>query len=294
MAANDSAGRLRLASQLRDDAKVGPNPNSLIALAWTLTEIVESGVYVDDLWDDIQEAQKALDDAVAIEPELMPNDLFVRQQERTAIIHDRVRKFEQAKQARLREYKSYSDSDLSAQQAADIAYASKKPEETAHYFLLAAQKIKASNPAQATWYLNSRTTALLDLRRWDEAEPQLRQMTRGNTNVDAWIEQGFIGLLRIAAAKSDSAAFKAIWRQARSARPDIPGQIPSYYKVLRFGIELDLLDFVGPVFKKLTENDLYIKSKEDEELLELASDYITQKSLQTPWDKFRSFFRFQK
>lgn len=294
LAADGSTQRFNLANQLRDDAMRGTNPSCLVALAWTLTEIVESGVYVDDLWNDIQEAQKALDTALALDPELVRNGPFFEQQERTSIVHDRVYKFEQANQARLRKSKSKSDSDLNAQEAADIAYASKDPEEIAYYFLLAAQKIEATNSSQATWYLNSRTSALLDLSRWDEAEPQLRQMTQGNSYVDFWIEQGYVGLLRIAAAKSDGRAFKKIWRQARSANSTIPGTTPEYFRVLRFGVEQDMFDFVGPVFKMLTENKLYEKSKEDQKLLELASDYIAQKSLQTPWDKLRSLFRFHK
>lgn len=294
LAADGSTHRFNLANQLRDDAKTGTNPSCLIALAWTLTEIVESGVYVDDLWNDIQEAQKALHAALVLDPELMRNGSFVRQQERTGLVQVRVYKLEQAEQAKLRKVKRRSDSDLDAQQAAEIAYKSKNPEEIAHYFLLAAQKIDATDPSKATWYLNSRTSALLELGRWDEAEPQLRRMTQDNDPFDFWVEQGYVGLLRIAAAKLDGRAFKKIWRQARSVNSAIPGTTPHYYRVLRFGVEQDLFDFVGPVFKKLAENKLYKKSKEDQELLELASDYIAQQSLQTPWDKLRSLFRLYK
>ncbi|MBU2994416.1 hypothetical protein Q4555_06415 [Octadecabacter sp. 1_MG-2023] len=292
LAANCFKHSYELANQLRDDVKAGPNPNSLTALAWVLTEIVESGVYVDDLWNDIQEARDALAAALGLDPELMRYDPFVEQQERTGIVCDRVLKFEQVEQARLSKAKDKNGSGLTAQQAADIAYESKDPEEIAHYFLLAAEMIEATDPGKATWYLNSRTSALLDLCRWDEAEPQLRRMTQGNASVDFWVEQGFVGLLRIAAAKSDAGDFKKIWSQARSASSAIPGTTPYYYKVLGFGVEQDFFDFVGLAFKKLTENKAYKKSNEDQALLELASDYIGQKSLQTPWGKLRSLFRF--
>ncbi len=291
---NGSAQSYSLAHQIRDDVKAGPNPSYFVALAWTLTEIVESGVHVDDLWNDIQEAQKALDAAIALNPELMRNDSFVGQQKRTSLVHDRVNKFEQAEQARLRKVKGKSDSELNAKQAADIAYKSKDPEEIAYYFLLAAQKTEATDPEKAEWYLNSRTHALLDLRRWDEAEPQLQRMAKGNTSVDFWIEQGYVGLLRIAATKSNVRKFKKIWGQAQSASSPIPGVTPNYYKVLRFGVEQDIFDFVDPVVKKLIENKSYKKSREDQELLELAANYIGQKSLQTSDNKLRSLFRFRK
>lgn len=294
LAENGSAQSYRLAHQIRDDVKAGPNPSYLVALAWTLTEIVESGVHVDDLWDDIQEAQKALAAAIALNPALIRNDSFLGQQKRTSLVYDRVYKFEQAEQARIRKVKSKSDSELNAKQAADIAYKSKNPGEIAHYFLLAAQKTEATNREQAEWYLNSRTHALLDLGRWDEAEPQLQRMAKGNTSVDFWLEQGFVGLLRIAAAKSDVRNFKKIWVQARSASSAIPGITPHYYKVLRFGLEHDVFDFVDPVVKKLIENKSYKKSKEDQELLELAVNYIGQKSRQTSNCKLHSLFRFLK
>ncbi|TRD18359.1 hypothetical protein [Palleronia caenipelagi] len=294
LAENDSAQSYRLAVQIRDDIKAGPNPNYLVALAWTLTEIVESGVFIDDLWIDIQEAQEALTAAVVLNPELMRVDSFVAQQKRTSSVYDRVCKFEKAEQARLRKIKSKSDSEFNAKQAADIAYKSSDPSEIAHYFLLAAQKTEPTNREQVEWYLNSRTHALLDLRRWDEAEPQLKRMVKGNTSVDFWIEQGFVGLLRIAAAKSDVRNFKKIWMQARSARSAIPGLTPGYYKVLRFGVENDIFDFVDPVYKKLIENKTYKKSREDQELLVLADNYIRQKSSQTSDGNLRSLFRFFK
>lgn len=256
--------------------------------------MVESGIYVDDQSNDIQAAQEALDGAIALDPELMRNGSFVGLQKRTRIIHDRVYKFEQAEQARLRKVKNKRDSKLNAKQAANIAYKSKDPEEIAHYFLLAAQEIEATDRGQAEWYLNSRTSALLDLRRWDEAEPQLQRMAKGNTSVDFWIEQGFVGLLRIATANSDVRSFKKIWMQARSANSAIPGTTPHYYKVLRFGLEQDIFDFVDPVVKRLIENKSYKKSKEDQELLEIAANYVRQKSPQTSRGKLRSLFRFRK
>ncbi len=292
--AGASIERVSLANQLREDAKVNASSGSLVALAWALTEIVERGVYVDDLWNDIQEAQKALETALALDPELMRDRSFVEQQERTRIAHDRVYQFEQAEQAKRRKVKRSSDSDLNAKQAADIAYKSKNPAEVAHYFLLAAQKTGSTDRGQAEWYLNSRTAALLDLEKWDEAEPQLRRMAKGNTSVDFWIEQGFVGLLRIAAAKSDVRNFKKIWMKARSSSSAIPGTTPHYYKVVRFALEQDIFDFVDLVVKKLTENKSYKKSTEDQELLDLAYSYIRQKSLKTSKSKLRSLFGFRK
>lgn len=294
LSASAPTTRLSLADQLRADVEAERNAVNFVALAWTLTEIVKSEVYVDDLWNDIQDAKEALDTALVLEPELMHNGPFVEQQERTGVVYDRIHKFEQAEQARLSNAKNKSDGDLSAIQAADIAYDSKNPEEMAHYFLLAAKKTEATDPGQANWYLNNRTSALLDLGRWGEAEPQLRQMTQDNTAGGFWVEEGYVGLLRIAAAQSDARAFKRIWRQAQFASSAIPGITPQYYNVLRFGVEQDFFEFVDPVVRRLYENKDYKKTKEDIELLDLASNYIQQKSLQTPWSKLRAFFRVRK
>lgn len=290
MVASDAGGRLKLANQLREDVKLLPKPNNHIALAWTLTEVVGTGVFIDDVWSDIQEAQKSLDCALALDPDLTNAPLFAEQQDRTGAILDRVAEFEQVKRDEVAVSKGEAEENIDAKQAAEIAYASKDPEEIAHYFLLAAKKCQDTNPSQAEWYLNSSTSALLELERWDEAQPQLQKMTKGNTSQDFWIELGHIGLLRIAAAKSDANSFRKIWKAARSARASIPGSSPQYYKVIRFGIDHDLIDFVVPVFEKLNENKVYNKTKDDEDLLELASKYIAERAPQTPLGKLRSLF----
>lgn len=299
MAASDDAGRLKLANQLRADLKAFPNTTNHIALAWTLTEIVESGVFIDDLWSDIQEAQASLEQALVLDPKLESDAAFIEQHEKTDILLGRVAEFEEGRQKKIAASKRKTPENISAKQAAEIAYASKDPEEVAQYFLIAAKKTRETNPAQAEWYLNGRTGALLDLELWDEAQPQLQKMTKGNTYGDPridqmWIEQGYVGLLRIAAARSDVRSFRKIWKAARSASPAIPGSRPEYFRILGFGIENDLFDFIEPVFKSLKENKEYKKTKEEEGLLELASEKIENGAPRTLLGKLLSFTKRSK
>lgn len=286
----DSDTRMELVNQLRSDIASQANPSSQIALAWTLTEMVESGVFIDDLRSDICEAQKALGAALILEPTLADDRQFQNQQRQTGMVIQRVQKDEKRRQAELNKARNTDDAQMSAKQAAEIAYGSKEPETVAHYFLLAANKIEDSEPSQATWYLNSRVTALLDLERWDEALPQLQRMATGTDPTDFWIEQGFIGLLRIAAARSDGRAFKRTWKDAQTASSKIPGSSPHYYKVLGFGIESDFPQFVGPVLQSLKANMVYVKTEQDERVFELASNYVSIAANGSVMSKFRKLF----
>ena len=131
------------------------------ALVWALCTLVESGVHIDTIEQDVLRAETVWAELVATE-KLLP-------------LQKRLAKLRAAAARMAAEgdaLEALDHSDLTAKQAGDLGYAAKDPAKAARYFEIAARRLD-EDEHQAAWYRMNAAMSFARDKDWEAAVPRL-------------------------------------------------------------------------------------------------------------------------